>query len=342
MWFCYPSGINKVIVRPGTGSIQYGVLDTQPGVPLYLYGGAGGDDELTESADVPTEVGGFHNAASPVYFTGGSGPAEVAYDDDEGSTPQTYTIGNSVISKTGQYPLNYSHLADGSIIELYPQQGPSTINVSATGGVPVQIFGNFFGQAGPDVINGAKADAELFVTGSQGNDTITTSPVAGGYYFGGGGNPTIYATDNPGTQINCHQGGPPKGTVYAVKADRISDCATVNYPATKPALSHLSFKSGRVKKGSKLTLRSPSFPAGRLTLTYKLHQCHKHRCSYETVGTRSLNVKAGSSSISFSSQANEGRHHRLKQLAAGSYRVSLVLTAGKLRSNTITLTLKIR
>jgi hypothetical protein len=342
MWFCYPSGISKVIVRPGTGSIQYGVLDTQAGVPLYLYGGSGGDDELTESADVPTEVGGFHNAASNVYFTGGPGPAQVTYDDDQGSTPQTYTIGNGGISKTGQFPLNYSNLAAGSLIELYPQQGPSAINISATGGVPVQIFGNFFGQTGPDVINAAKADAEMFVTGSLGNDTITTSPVAGGYYFGGGGNPTIYATDNPGTQINCTSGAPAKGTVYAVKADRITDCATVHYPAAKLVLSHLSFKSARVRKGSKLTLRTPGISAGRLTLTYKLHKCHRRRCSYHTIGTRSLNVKSGSSSATFSSQANEGRHHRLKKLAAGSYRVSLMLTAGKLRSNTITITLKIR
>jgi hypothetical protein len=342
MWFCYPSGINKVIVKPGTGSIQYGVLDTQAGVPLYLYGGSGGEDELTESADVPTEVGGFHNAASDVYFTGGSGPADVAYDDDEGSAHQTYTIGNGVISKTDQYPLNYSHLANGSGIQLYPQQGPSTINIGSTGGVPTQIFGNFFSQPGPDVIDGSKADAELFVTGSLGNDTITTSPVGGGYYFGGGGNPTIYATDNPGTQINCNEGGPAKGTVYAVKADRISDCATVNYPATKLVLSHLSFKAKRVKKGSKLTLRTPGITSGRLQLTYKLHTCHKRRCSYRTVGSRALNVKTGSSSVSFSSDANEGRHHRLKKLAAGAYRVAIVLSAGKLHSNTITLALNVR
>jgi hypothetical protein len=346
MWFCYPSGINKLVVRPGTGSIQYGVLDTQPGVPLYLYGGSGGDDELTESADVPTEVGGFHDAASPVYFTGGAGADQVTYDDDQGSTHQTYTIGNGVISKTGQYPLNYSHLGNGSIIVLYPQQGPSTIDIGPTGRVPTQIFGNFFSQPGPDVIDGSKADAELFVTGSLGNDTITTSSVAGGYYFGGGGNPTIYATDNPGTQIDCTASGPAKGTVYAVKADRISGCATVNYPATKLVLSHLSFKSARVKKGAKLTLRTPGIAAGQLSLTYKLHACtghgHKRRCSYKTAGSRSLNVKAGSPSVSFSSQANEGHRHRLKKLAAGAYRVAIVETAGKFHSNTVTLALNVR
>jgi hypothetical protein len=342
---CY-AGMNKVTVRPGTGSIQYGVLDTETGVPLYLYGGSGGEDELTESADVPAEVGDEHNAESPVYFIGGSGPAAVAYDDDQGSTAETYSIGNGEMTKTGRYPLYYSQLATGSIIELYPQQGPSTINIGSTGGVPVQIFGNFFGQTGPDTINGAKADAQLLVTGSLGSDKITTSPVAGGYYAGGGGNPTIYATDNPGTQIDCNPGGPAKGTVFAVKADQISDCASVNYPTTKLVLSHLSFKSGRVKKGARLTLRTPNIAAGRLTLTYKLHQCtrrgHKRRCGYKAVGTRWFNVKAESSSLSFSSQASEGRHHRLKKLSAGTYRISIVLAAGKLKSNTVTLALKVR
>jgi hypothetical protein len=56
---------------------------------------------------------------------------------------------------------------------------------------------------------------------------------------------------------------------------------------------------------------------------------------------RSFNVKAGSSSISFSSQAGEGRHHRLEKLSRGAYRVSIVLTAGKLKSNTVTLALDV-
>jgi hypothetical protein len=345
---CYTSGFGSVTVRPGAGSIQYGVLDTQAGVPLYLYGGAGGADQMNESADVPTSVGGYHNAASPVYFHGGSGAATVAYIDDVGSTAATYTVGSGVISKTGQYPLYYSLPNNpASSIQLYPQQGPSTINVGSSGGVLVQIFGNFFGQTGPDVINGSKADAPMVVTGSLGNDTITTSPVAGGGYFGGGGDPTIYATDSSSTTIDCNQGGPPKGTVYAAKGkDQISDCAHVVYLTTKLTLSRLSFKSSRVKAGSKLTLRTPSIAAGKLALTFELNRCsgkgHERKCRYHTVGTRSFSVKAGSSSITFSSQAQEGSHHRLKKLSKDTYRVAVMETSGSLRSSPVDLKLTIR
>jgi hypothetical protein len=59
--FCYPHGIDDVIVRAMGRSIQYGILDSRRGVPLHLYASAHGDrNSIDEVADVPTEVGGFH------------------------------------------------------------------------------------------------------------------------------------------------------------------------------------------------------------------------------------------------------------------------------------------
>jgi hypothetical protein len=343
-WFCYPSGIAKVIVRPGGGSIQYGVLDTQAGVPLYLYGGAGGNDVMSEGADVPTEVGGYHNAASPVYFYGGSGPATVSLIDDQGSSPATYTIGNGEIVKSGLYPLYYSLPDDqASSIGLYPQSRPSTINVGHTSGITVQIFGGFFGQTGPDVINGADADAPMLVEGSLGHDTITTSPIAGGSYVDDGGDPTIYATNNPGTYIDCNQSGKATGTVYAVKADSIHNCSAVHYQNRPLVLSHIRFKSSRVRHGSNLTLELPVAITGRLTLTYARQECKSHHrsCHYANTGTRTITVHAGTTKLMFSSKATAGRNARLGSLAPGTYRVAIQLSSGGQRSNTVKLALTI-
>ena len=69
--FCYERGFDDVSVKASAASTDFGVLDTEKGVGLRLFGGDG-NDALTEVANVPSSVPGeFHNPESPVYFVGG-------------------------------------------------------------------------------------------------------------------------------------------------------------------------------------------------------------------------------------------------------------------------------
>ncbi|MFL5781086.1 MAG: hypothetical protein ACJ760_07235, partial [Thermoleophilaceae bacterium] len=155
---CYPGGIGRVTVRGGTHRDQFGVLDTEGGIPLALFGGAR-PDEMTESANVPSGVGGTHDPLSAVSFDGGAGSDRVSFDDGPAKKRATYAIGESRIKKTpGPPALSFGHV---ELVWLYPQDGPSDISIGTTGGAGVQVFGNFFGQKGPDRIDARGADASV-------------------------------------------------------------------------------------------------------------------------------------------------------------------------------------
>jgi hypothetical protein len=222
--FCYPSGIGSVTVRAGSGVTQDSVLDTAPGVPIHFYGGPG-DSTFAESLDVPTSVGGFHEPMSPVYFTSQSSESDIALIDDSGTSPATYTIANGEIDKSGLPPLYF----DGTPaeVDLYPQPGPSNITIGPTGGFAVQVFGNFFGQTGPDTIDASGADSPVFITGSTGNDTIIGSP-AGGFVYDGGGNDTITVGGTVPQEIECSPGS--DDTIAASSVDILDGCPPQSTP----------------------------------------------------------------------------------------------------------------
>jgi hypothetical protein len=166
---CYPGGIDRVTVRGGTHEDQFGVLDTEAGIPLSLFGGAG-PDTMTESANVPAGSGGTHDPLSAVSFSGGAGSDFVAFDDGPAKKKASYAIGSGRIKRTpGPPALSFAGV---EALALYPQDGPSDIDIGPTGGATLQVFGNFFGQRGPDRIDARGADASVVVTGSLGNDTL--------------------------------------------------------------------------------------------------------------------------------------------------------------------------
>jgi hypothetical protein len=248
-WFCCPSGFSSVSVHAGTGSVHCGVLDTQPGVPLHLFGGPGKSDQLSETVNVPTSVGGFHEPMSPVYFTAGSGRSTITYIDGPVSAPATYKIGNGQLTRTGMPPLYVT--AHHTLIVLYPSLGPATIDIGPTGGNPTQIFGNF---------------------------------------FGGGGNPTIYAQNDAYEQIVCAPPGKPStGTVFGNTLQQIQNCATVHRSKPVLVLGYVSFASGSVGRGKGLGLKLPLYASGELLLSFERASCaHAGRCSrYKPLGARS-------------------------------------------------------
>jgi hypothetical protein len=331
--FCYAQGIDSVTVRAGSGNTEFDVLDTQQGVPLHFYGGAGGTD-VQMAADVPTEVGGFHNAVSPVTYTAGSGATNIAFNDDVGTTPATYTIGSRSIVKSGLEPLNFSGLKPTDGIQLYPQSGPSTIDIGPTGGVPVQIFGGFFSQPGPDHIDGSHADAQLIITGSLGNDTIIGGPQPD-FIDGGGGNDTITAAGGGDDQVSCD---PLSASVANVDAgDMVTGCKTVNLVSFTPTLKGLRI----ARHGTTLTLTLPSAVTGTLTLGFKRAACrHAHGCHrYVSEGSRTVRL-TGKTKLVVSARTK--RRGRLRALPAGTYRISAVLSAGAKKSTPVTLTVTIR
>ena len=260
--FCYPRGIDNVIVHGGKGSIQYGILDTQPGVPLHLYGSLHSTNSIEEVAGVPTEVGGFHIPMSSVYFIGGRKSATITFNDGITKKPATYAINRDEIVRKGLPALHYSTQSRGSELILYPQAGPSKIVVKPTGGLLVQIFGNFAGQKGPDQIDASHADGPALITGSEGNDTILASP-AGGYVVGGGGNPTIHARNDFLMDIDCAFSGS-TGTAFVTTKDIVHHCRTVHRSKPVVVLRGVSFTPHRVASGSPLTLRVPPYAEGDL------------------------------------------------------------------------------
>jgi hypothetical protein len=337
--FCYPHGINNVIVRGGPGSVQYGVLDTQPGVPLHLYGSTHRANSIEEVAGVPTEVGGFHNPMSPVYFVGGRKAAEITFNDGITKKPVTYRISRSEIVKSGLPALHYSTQNHrGSELILYPQRGPATIEVGPTGGILLQVFGNFFGQKGPDRIDASHADGPALITGSTGNDTIFASP-AGGFVSGGGGNPTIHALNDFPMSIQCAPSGR-KGTAYVTTRDTVAHCRTVRRRRPVVVLNDVKFTPARVSYGSKLKLRVPPYAQGQLKLSFQLASCAGGKCSYKSEGTASVRLSGGRTSLTLSPTARVNGHSG--RLRRGRYRVDAQLTSGGIRSKTERLSLVIR
>jgi hypothetical protein len=334
--FCYPSGINSVTVRAGSGNTEFDILDTEGGVPLFFFGGAGAT-QVSEAADVPTSVGGFHEPLSAVSYTAGTGPSTVALNDGDATTPATYTIGRNSIVKTGLEPLSFTGLRPSDLIQLYPQQGPSTIDIGPTGGVPVQIFGSFFGQTGPDHIDGSQADAPLIITGSLGADTIIGGPEPD-YIDGAGGNDTITTTGGGVDQVMCAAGTASVANVDA--QDMVTGCATVNVPPSVPALTGSKFKPGRVRHGRRLTLILSAPVSGSLTLSFKRASCkHARGCHrYVSAGTAKLALHNRTTRVSFPSRAK--LHGRVRALPKGTYQVTARFRTAAF-SETVTLPLVI-
>jgi len=338
-YFCYPAGIDSVTVRGGAGAVQYGVLDTASGVPLHLYGGPG-DSTLSEAANTPDDVGGYHEPASPVYFTSTSPQSTISYIDGPVTAPGKYTIDNGAITRSGLPAVHYS--GPLSEIDLYPEMGASTIDIGPTGGALVQIFGDFFGQTGPDTIDGSDSDAPLLITGSLGDDKIIAGP-AGGYVAGGGGSDTITAVDDDSVQVVCSSGS--ASTVFATTLDQVQGCATVHHVKPTLPLRDLAFSPSTVKGGATATLQVPIYVVGKLTLTFDRATCkHGHGCHhYVSEGKRVLLVKPASSGPrAIRLSASTSLHGRLRKLPGGTYRVAIQLAENGLKSATVDVTLKIR
>jgi hypothetical protein len=308
--FCYPSGFKSVTVRGGSGPVDFTVLDTEEGVPLHLNGGSG-DDAFAEAANVPSSVGVPHQPLSAVHFSGGAGNDRISFVDGDATAPATYGIGNGAFRKSGMPPLYFDTTVEG--FELYPQEGPSKIAIEKTGGDYVQIFGNFFGQAGPYRIDGTGSDAALIVTGSTGADTIIGSSLSE-YLGGGGGNDTIRSIDAVADTVACEGG---VGTVDADNFDQVEGCGQVRRVAPLIGLTRAAFEPKRVKRGKKLNLGAVSTADGKLTLTF--------RRGKRSVGTRTVAVKAGPNTLKLASSARRGG--RSRKLGRGRYTVSARLRA---------------
>jgi hypothetical protein len=262
--FCYRAGFDEVVVKAGSANTDFGVLDTEKGVGLRLFGGDG-NDSLTEVADVPSSVQGeFHNPESPVYFVGGPGSDQATFDDGPATAPATYTIRDGAIRKKGLPALGFNE-ADVEFLALYPQEGPSKIVQGPTGGVPLQVFGGFFGQKGPDTIDARQADAPVLATGSSGNDSIFGS-VFPDYIDGGGGNDRIDARDSSFDQVLCNGG---TGAVTVDRLDRLTDCPGAKVSAPLIELRAAHFTPSKVKRGKKVTFDALSSAPGKVTLKFK-------------------------------------------------------------------------
>lgn len=316
--FCYPGGFDEVEVRAGQANTSFTVLDTEPGVALALAGGTGNDD-LSEAANVPSSVDELHNPESPVHFSGGAGVDALTLDDGPAKSPATYTVGGGAIRKTGLPPLLFDDTVES--LSLYPQDGPSTIVQGLTHGAPLQVFGGFFGQAGPDRIDASAADAPLFATGSTGADTIRGS-VFGDYLDGGGGNDSIDSRDSSVDNVFCNGGG---GTVKSDTLDRVDSCPTGKASPPLTALLHVSLSPKTVRHGKKVTFGAVATLAGKVSLGFK----PAHR---RTV-TKSVTVRQGPNSVSFKPP---------KALRKGRYAVSAVLHSGSHKSKPVKLQLTVR
>jgi hypothetical protein len=235
-------------------------------------------------------------------------------------------------------PLYYS--ARRALLELYPQVGPSTIVIGPTGGIPIQLFGNFLGQTGPDRIDGADADAPVYITGSLGNDTIIDGPRAG-FIEGGGGSDMITSRDDVSDQVECSPGS--ASTVFADTLDTVtSSCPTVHRAKPVLPLRGLSFSPSRAKYSSSLTLIVPIYAAGTLQLSFERASCARaHACKrYTAEGAVKVKLKPGLSSVRVNPKARVG--HRLQRLPRGAYRVAARLSSRGLKSPRVDLPLVIR
>jgi hypothetical protein len=317
---CYPGGFSAVSVRGADGPVDFTVLDTEPGVTLRATGGPG-NDQLSEAANVPSSVAEFHNPESPVHFSGGGGDQDyLTLSDGPAKSPAVYAVADGAIRKTGLPPLYF----DGTVesLAVYPQDGPSTITVGRTGGASLQVFGGFFGQPGPDRIDGTGADAPIFVTGSTGDDTIHGSAFPD-YLDGGGGKDSIDSRDASFDQVLCGGGA---GTVKVDQLDRVTDCPSAASAPPTVSLWRPALEPKKVKHGKRVTFEAVSTAAGKVTLRFK-------RRSAKAV-SKTVSVKQGPNSVGFKLPA---------RLKAGRYSVSAVLRASAGRkSKAAKLTLTVR
>jgi hypothetical protein len=308
--FCYRSGFEEVVVKAASANTDFGVLDTEKGVGVRLIGGDG-NDSLTEVADVPSSVQGeFHNPESPVYFVGGPGSDQVTFDDGPATAPATYAIRDGAIRKKGLPPLQFND-ADVEFLALYPQDGPSKIVQGATGGVPLTVFGGFFGQKGPDTIDARLADAALLATGSAGADTIYGS-VFPDYLDGGGGNDRIDSRDSSIDQVVCNGG---TGAVTTDSSDLLTDCPSAKTSRPLVALRAAKFLPSKVKRGKRVTFNALSTVRGKVTLRFKRRV------------TKKVGVKLGANFASFKlpRKLRKGRYE-VRATLRGAKPVKLSLT----------------
>ena len=317
--FCYRSGFDQVFVRAGENAASFGVLDTEPGVTLRLFGGPG-DDEMTETANVPSGVGAPHNPESDVYFSGRGGVDDVTFNEGPAGDggPATYTVANGRFVRSGLPAL---HFDTAERLSLYPQDGPSTITMGPTGGALLQVFGGFFGQKGPDTIDASAADASLFATGSTGDDTITGS-VFQDYIDGGGGNDTIDSRDAFFDQVLCNGGS---GSVKVDTLDILTDCPTAATSSPLVALSGAKLAPRKVKRGKQATFSAISTVAGKATLTFKRGKARTK--------TKKLNMKLGPNALKFQPPGG---------LKKGRYSVSAVVSSQGKKSKAVKLSLTLR
>jgi hypothetical protein len=302
---CYRTGFVEVAVEAGDGPVDYTVLDTEPGVALRITGGPG-NDSLSEAANVPSSVDELHNPESPVHFSGGGGDQDyLSLNDGPAKAPAVYKVGNGAIRKTGLPPLTFDPTVE--FLALYPQDGPSNITIGPTGGASLQLFGNFFGQEGPDRIDATRADAQHILTGSTGDDKIIGSALSD-YLGGGGGNDSIDSRDASFDQLDCEGG---TGVVAADTLDRLTDCPSATTVAPEVALWRAAFAPKRVRRGKKLTLETVATLGGKVALKFK-------RGHARTL-TKRVSVKQGPDTVTFKPPA---------KLKKGRYSVSAVLNAG--------------
>jgi hypothetical protein len=325
---CYPGGIDRVTVRGGTHEDQFGVLDTEAGIPLSLFGGAG-PDTMTESANVPAGSGGTHDPLSAVSFSGGAGSDFVAFDDGPAKKKASYAIGSGRIKRTpGPPALSFAGV---EALALYPQDGPSDIDIGPTGGATLQVFGNFFGQRGPDRIDARGADASVVVTGSLGNDTILGGPFFD-FLGGGGGDDSIDGRDMASDTVDCDGGG---GRVRIDRLDHATKCPTAKRSAPLLALWKARFAPAKVKPGSKLHLTASSTGPSKLRLTFRRRKAGK----LVNEGTASSSVKTGPNAVGVGPKVNHGGKKRA--LPKGTYSVRAQLRKGNTRSKPVILKLTV-
>jgi hypothetical protein len=316
---CYVKGFTEVYVRAGDGPTDFTVLDTEPGVALKITGGPG-NDSLSEAANVPSSVEEFHNPESKVYFSGGGGDQDyLTFSDGPATAPAVYKVADGAIRKTGLPPLFFDPTVE--FLALYPQDGPSSITIGRTGGASLQLFGNFFGQRGPDRVDATGADAQHILTGSTGDDTIVGSALSD-YLGGGGGTDAIDSRDASLDQVVCEGG---TGVVKADTLDRLTDCPSARTVAPRVALLRAAFAPKKVKRGKKVALHAVSTLAGKVTLKFK-------RRGARTV-TKRVSVKQGPNTVRFTPP---------RKLRKGRYSVSAVLAAGGKRSKAVKLSLTLR
>ncbi|HKP90762.1 MAG TPA: hypothetical protein VJT75_12415 [Thermoleophilaceae bacterium] len=325
---CYPDGIDRVTVRGGAHEDQFGVLDTEAGIPIRLFGGAGGDS-ATESSNVPSGVGIPHNPLSAVSFSGGPGGDLVTFNDGPGKKRAGYAIEDGRVKKTpGPPALSF----DGAeTVWLYPQDGPSDIDIGRTGGAIVQVFGDFFGQRGPDRIDARGADGPVVVTGSTGNDTIL-----GGPFFdslaGGGGKDAIDARDQASDRVECDGGN---GSVRVDRLDTVVRCPTAKRSAPLLALWKARFAPRTAAPGTKLHLSASSTARGRVRLTFRRRKDGK----LVRDGTAEVGLKLGPNAVAVGPKVE--RDGQKRTLPKGRYSVKAQLRRGDARSKTVVLALTI-